>query len=216
MQKVFRIPIGLVGACTMLYLGLANALAAQVALVIDISDSVESAVQAFSEIEAGDMVDLGTHGRLEFLDYYSCKNVVIVGGRVSFTDRRFLLRGGKIIDESRGKCPKVVTLNKDARVGGVRLRSSSATLRLPARPWLAFTGRNRDFAVQVRILRKGSATLTLSLNGWQLQWPEDWDELSAGSYMLEILSKDGAKYRGLPFEVTSSGRRSKMTIIRIN
>ncbi len=214
MQQVFRIHAALAGACAVLVFGLANAFAEPVALVIDISGSVDSGIQAFSEIEAGATVDLDTDGRLEFIDYSRCKNVIIVGGIVSFSEQHFI-SDGKIIDETVGSCPKVVTLNKDARAAGVLVRTGSSTLRLSVRPWLIFTGSYGDVAVQVRIIREGSLTLTLPIKDRQIRWLYR-DDLLAGSYELEVLNKDGAKSRRLPFEVTTSGHKIRMTIIRMN
>jgi hypothetical protein len=120
------------------------------------------------------------------------------------------------MDETRGRCPKVVSLNKETRVGGVRLRSLPTVLRLAARPLITFTGPGGGLAVGVRIISKGSAPLTLPIVGRRLRWPEGRDGLAPGSHELEVLSRDGAVSRRIPFEVAGSGRKNKMTIIRMN
>ena len=193
-----------------------TAVAAPVALIIDITGATGDEFAPFMEIEAGGRIELSAHGRLEFLDYNSCKTVVIKGGKISFTERRFLLSGGKIMNQTRGRCPKVVTLNKDARVGGVLVRSSPATLRVSGRPQFVFIGPNSAAAVQVRITSEGAPTLALPLADRQLQWPAGDDALAAGNYELEVLSKDGATSKRVPFEVSTKSRAGKITIIRMN
>ena len=153
---------------------------------------------------------MSAHGRLEFLYYNSCKTVVIKGGKISFTERRFLLSGGKIMNQTRGRCPKVLTLNKDARVGGVLVRSSPATLRVSGRPQFVFTGPNSAAAVQVRITSEGAPTLALLLADRQLEWPAGDDALAAGNYELEVLSKDSATSKRVPFEVSTKSRAGKI------
>ncbi len=216
MPRLFRIPATLIGAWAILMLAATNSLAAPAALVIDIVGAKNSSIEAFTEIEAGGTVDLGADGRLEFLDYNSCKNVVIIGGVVSFTARRFSLRGGKIIDETRGRCPKVISLSKEGRTGGVRLRSPPGAMRLSARPLFAFTGSNSGSATQMRITPKDAPAITLPIVGRQLRWPEGRDGLANGSYELEVLSGDGTVSKRVPFEVAGSARKGKMTIIRMN
>ena len=54
--------------CAMLLLGLANALAAPVALLIEFSGPGEIEFEPFSEIDAGSKIALGMDGRMEFLD----------------------------------------------------------------------------------------------------------------------------------------------------
>jgi hypothetical protein len=89
-------------------------------------------------------------------------------------------------------------------------------LRLAARPLITFTGPGGGLAVGVRIISKGSPTLTLPIVGRQLRWPEGRDGLSPGSHELEVLSKDGTVSKRPPFEVAGTGRKNKMTIIRMN
>ncbi len=217
MQRILRIHIVLAGICAAYIVASGGAFAAPVALVLDVAGvSGANVIEAFSEIEAGGKIDLGVDGRLEFLDYNSCKNVTVTGGRIIFTARKFLLRGGKVVESSRGRCPKVVTLNKDARVGGVLLRASPATLRLKARPRFAFTGAKGDTVARVRILQDESEILALPLTQRLLDWPEDKAPLSIGGYRLEILTKSGLAAKRLPFEVTAVGGNSPLTIIRMD
>lgn len=215
MQQLFGIYAALI-AWGLSGTALATPIPTPVALIVDISGVPGTAVEPFTEMDAGGKIDLGTKGRLEFLDYNSCKNVIIVGGRVSFTERRYMLRGGRVEAETRANCPRVVTLNKDARVGGILLRSSQTALRLSARPQFAFTGRNAAIAAQVRIIRQGAAGETYAIKNRQLRWPANSDGLSEGHYEMEVLSTDGYGSKRLRFEVTAARKTSKMTIIRLD
>lgn len=189
-----------------------SASAAPVALIIDIVAAKDSAVEPFSEVEAGTQIDLGKEGRLEFLDYSSCKTIIVLGGVLSFTEQRFSLRGGKITKEARGRCPKVVALDKNARVGGVLLRSGGATLRLNDRPNFAFTGGNVD---RIRILADGTEVLSVQLQQPRFQWPSGAEGLAVGDYTIELQSKGGTTLKQLPFQVSKRGGKSPLTIIRL-
>ena len=190
-----------------------DAMAAPVALIIDISGAADNSVEPFTEVEAGTQIDLGKDGRLEFLDYNSCKNVIISGGRLAFTDKRYSLRGGKVMKEARGRCPKVMALDKNARVGGVRLRSSANSLRLNDKPSFAFTGHQ---VTRIRILSKGNEVLSVTLQEPQFQWPSRAEGLAHGSYVLEIQGKNGSPLKQVPFQVTKQGGKSPLTIVRLN
>lgn len=216
MQRFFRMNIVIAGVCAALLAAGGGAQAAPVALVLDIAGAGGSAIEAFSEIEPGSKIDLGSGGRLEFLDYNSCRNVTVTGGKITFTQRKYLLRGGKVAEGGRGRCPKVVTLSKDARVGGVLLRSNPPTLRLKARPRFAFTGPNSASVERVRVLREGTEVVAISLMQPLLNWPESAAPLPVGAYMLEVLSKGGVAAKRVPFEVTAKGGKSQLTIVRMN
>ncbi len=73
-----------------------------VALVLDRSDGVQ--VQAFSELMPGDVVDLGTSGHVDLLDYAACQEVRIKSGTISVTTGAYAISGGEEEVLRAGNC----------------------------------------------------------------------------------------------------------------
>jgi hypothetical protein len=78
------------------------ALAEPVALVLDKSDGVD--VSAFSELMPGDVIDLGSSGHIDLLDYAACQEVRIKAGTVSVSSSGFSLEGGQEKVLRAGNC----------------------------------------------------------------------------------------------------------------
>jgi hypothetical protein len=72
------------------------------ALVLDKSKAV--AFPAFSELSAGDVVELGNSGHIDLLDYSACREVRITAGRVVFTSTGYEVDGGEEKELRAGNC----------------------------------------------------------------------------------------------------------------
>jgi len=83
------------GFATALCLGAGSTLAQAepVALVLDRSEGVD--VGAFTELMPGDVIDLGTGGHIDLLNYGACQEVRIKAGLVSVTSNSWSLEGGE-------------------------------------------------------------------------------------------------------------------------
>ncbi len=193
-----------------------TAAAKPVALVVDIVGDSEPRIEAFTELVAGAKIDLGKSTRIEFLDYNSCKNVTAVGGILHFTERRYTLRKGKVIDAKRARCPKVTVLKTDARLGGVLLRGAKSGLKVKARPHFVIAGDSRDKFNRLRVLKGEAEILSTEIKGYRFEWPEGAADLAPGQdYALEFLAAGQEGAKTLPFEVTTGRGAAAVTVIRL-
>lgn len=94
--------LGVVLGCLFGIAGAAHA--DPVALVLDKSAAVS--FPAFSELSAGDTVDLGNSGYIDILDYNACREVRFTSGRVSFSADGYVLDGAEEKELRAGNCLK--------------------------------------------------------------------------------------------------------------
>ena len=73
-----------------------------VALVLDRSEGVD--VSAFSELMPGDVIDLGSGGHVDLLDYSACQEVRITAGTISVSSTGYELEGGQENVLRAGNC----------------------------------------------------------------------------------------------------------------
>ncbi|MDN3719115.1 hypothetical protein QW131_07595 [Roseibium salinum] len=64
-----------------------SALAGPIALVLDKSENID--VSAFAELMPGDVVDLGSSGHIDLLDYAACQEVRVKSGVLSVSSSGF-------------------------------------------------------------------------------------------------------------------------------
>ncbi len=192
-------------------------LAAPVALVLEFEGTSEPEIEPFIELESNSRYLLTEGTRLVFQHYGTCDTVTVVGGRISFTEQRFLVRRGKVVDVKRERCPVATTLGKDARLGGVLMRGKpGGGLKLGPRPRLVFTGAKRAEYERLRILKDGAIVLEAPLEGGRFDWPETAAPLAPGrGYVLEVVPADGSKAPSREFEVKGRGK-APLTVFRLN
>ncbi|GAB2187166.1 hypothetical protein [Roseibium sp. LAB1] len=78
------------------------ALADPIALVLDKSEGVD--VSAFTELMPGDVVDLGTTGHVDLLDYSACQEVRIQAGVVKVSSEGYTAEGSEQTVLRAGNC----------------------------------------------------------------------------------------------------------------
>jgi hypothetical protein len=193
--------------------------AEQVALITEVSGTITPALEAFTEVEAGSAIDLGSDGHIEFLHYPTCQKVVAEGGRLSVTVENFRVNKGQIIDISKAECPQRVQLASNeagAGIAGVVLRGAAdVTLKVSQRPRFLLLGAAAGQFKTLAVLQGGTSLLVLPLDGKPLIWPETKDPLPpAGDYVVELTSAD-AKIRRLPMQVTNQKSQNVPAIIQI-
>lgn len=189
-----------------------------VALALAITGTTDPVYEPFSEFAAGQRVHLGTEAEMEFLHYPSCETVTVKGGDLTFSEQRYTVRGGKITDVKRTKCPKTVALDGDPQIGGVVLRSipGPQVILLATRPAFVAVGVNRRGFRNVRIRQEGQIVFEGELVGRRFEWPSDRAPLDPdGNYTLELLSEEG---RVLAFAFRTEDRPGErpLTVVRLD
>jgi hypothetical protein len=194
----------------------AGATAEAVALAVEIEGATDPAIEPFSEIDSGSSLDLGKATRIEFMHYTSCQTVIVVGGRITFTEQQFLVKGGEIVDVKRAKCPEVASA-KGGNLGGVLLRSGGGAMKLLPEPRFAFVGAGRGAFDRLRVVKGEAVVLEARIDGHQFAWPETALPLAPGEgYALELLRRDGGEATRIDFEVKASRGKAPMTVVRLD
>ena len=190
-----------------------------VALALDIDGDSDPVIESFTELEAGNSIALGKQTRIEFLHYSTCQTIVVIGGRITFTEQQFLVQRGEIVDVQRSSCPKIATLKRDTTIGGVLLRSGDGDggVRLKSRPRFAFVGARRDDFERLRILKGETVVQEAAIVDHRYNWPEAEDALvPAKDYVLEVLSRTADDPVSMPFVVTTGRGQGPLTVVRLD
>lgn len=213
--------------CATVFLALALCLATvaqaapgeAVALALEVRGATEPALEPFSELAAGQSLRLLGEAEVEFLHYPSCETVVAKGGTLAFSERRYTVRGGRIADLRRSKCPTTVSLAGDAQIGGVVLRGSPGprVLSLPTRPGFVLVGAARSGYTKVRIRNGGQTVFEGAVAGNRFVWPAGRPPLDADrNYTLELLSDTGGETRAFAFRVEQRRGEPPLTVVRLD
>ena len=190
-----------------------------VALVIEVTGTVEPALEPYSEVADKDNVKLAGGARLTFLHYATCQEVAVSGGRITFTAEAFRVEGGDITHSSRVDCPRSVTIQPDAVAGAVLFRSFGArtVVTLDPRPVFVLVGAKATNFTRIRILRDKKTIFEGKIEGRRFAWPEGEPPLAPGwVYALDLLTAGGGKPRTVAVEVVDQRGRSPLTLIRVD
>ncbi len=204
-----------------LALGFAAALPAHaapppaVALILGVEGAVDPASEPFTEITAGVALTLSDDAMLEFSHYPTCREVLVRGGLVVFTEQTFLVRKGEVVRETQVGCPQSISLPWDGEVAGLTMRAVRATVVGPY-PSFVLVGDAPARLGRWRILREDVPLGEGRVASSKIDWPQERDPLTVGTdYSLELVGTEGDGSRRIPFVVSGGGRQA-MTIIRLD
>lgn len=172
-----------------------------VALVMSVSGKVSPSIAAYSEIPSQSAIDLGSDGRISFVHYPSCRQVTVLGGKLTFGAQDVEVDGGTVEKETPQKCPKKMSIKVAGTAAAVRTRDifSVPTPRLSERPsCVLLGGMARDFK-EARVTPEsgGKALATMKMSGPVFQWPAKAMSLADGRYKLQLIRAGG----GDPWEM---------------
>lgn len=190
-----------------------------VALVIEVTGTVEPALEPYSEVADKDNVKLTAGAKLTFLHYATCQEVTVSGGRITFTVGTFRVEGGGIANSTRVDCPRSVTIQPDAVAGAVLFRGVGARIvvTLDPRPLFVLVGAKATNFTRLRILRDKKTIFEGKIEGRRFAWPEGEPALAPGwVYALDLLTAGGGKPRTVAVEVVDQRGRSPLTLIRVD
>lgn len=196
-----------------------SAAAEPVALVLDIVGEVTPALEAFSEIQAGQSFDLGVGAHMDFLHYPTCQKVVVEGGKLSLSAENFRVSKGKVIDMSRAECPQRVQLASNeggAGIAGVVLRSAAdGVLKVSQRPSFLLMGASAGQFKRLQVMQGKTSLFDAALDSKPLTWPEALDPLQADGEYSVMLSGDGTLTRQIPLAVSKQNKQQAPAIIQL-
>ena len=189
------------------------------ALALDITGASVPEVEPFSELLKRDKINLGPETVLEFMHYASCQSVTVQGGRLSFSDQRYFLKGGRILSQKRAECPKSVAISGASQIGGIVLRNNpgGSTLRVPTKPSFVLIGKKGAAYKSIRITQNDKVLLEGALEGRVFHWPDSAAALKKGSsYEVVLTPLSGDAPRNFSLKAQSSRKKGAMTLIRID
>ncbi len=160
-HNLFRRPLRAAGLTIALSAGVVLSGAAHaepVALVLDKSAGVQ--VSSFTELSPGDVVELGSSGHVDLLNYAACQEVRIKSGTLTVSSSGFELDGGEEKVLRAGNCLQANsgTQNETADKGlTVTLRSLTLKDKKAASLMLRFDNELRDQFDSVFVSFEGGA-----------------------------------------------------------
>lgn len=181
-----------------------------VALIMSVSGKVSPDIAAYSEISAETAIDLGADGRVSFVHYPSCRQVTVLGGKLTFGTQEVQLIGGTIERETPQKCPKKMSVKvADAgQAAAVRFRSLKIpTDRLSLRPSCVLLGDTARDYNQAQVTRDNKVVASIKLSAPAFSWPAKTAALESNlNYTLVLTSaKPGVPSREIVFQAASDG-----------
>lgn len=188
------------------------------ALALDISGPSKPAVEPFTELETKTPIELDPETTIEFLHYATCKAVTIKGGRLNFTQQRFLHKGGTVLESKRAECPKTVALSGASQIGGVVFRSANGKkVTATTRPSIVLVGNQADTYREIRISQRGKTILEAKLHGRSFIYPDNAPTLEKGQqYEVTLTPSDGGKLRTFKLKARGKPKKYTLTLIRVD
>ncbi|MTI08044.1 hypothetical protein E1180_21315 [Roseibium denhamense] len=196
-----------------------SARAEPMALVLDKSESVS--FPAFSELAAGDVVELGNSGHIDLLDYSACREVRIKSGTVSFGASGYVVDGGEEEVLRDGNCLQADSGTDPATADKgltVTLRGITPANKMAASIMLRFDDELRDQYDTVFVSFEGGSPKRFDLdNSILTDMPVREDEAEAVDVELFLQGKApdyGVVMRKFKIDPTSVGRKTAVVIVK--
>ena len=154
-----------------------------------------------------------------FLHYATCQEVVVSGGRITFTIGAFQVEGGDVTKTSHVDCPRSVTIQPDAVAGAVLLRSlmkARPVVTLDPRPVFVLLGAKATKFTRIRMLQDKKTIFEGRIEGRRFAWPAGEAPLAPGwVYALDLLTAGGDEPFTIGVEVKDRRGQSPLTLIRV-
>ena len=200
-----KLSIGL-AACMMALLGVVSLPSAhaktQAALILD-STNLVPAPNSYSEIAPGTSYNLGKNGSLTFVHYGLCKEISVLGGKVTFDAKNFKIDGGKVTKESAQPCPQQLSLAASTAVaGGVVMRGATAIPELAPTSSMLVVGAGASQVVSAKMVDadKNSTELKYDAASHRLSSAAAMKE---GTYTLFLQASNGKAIAEWNFKVAA-------------
>ncbi len=189
-----------------------------VALALDVSGPTTPAVEPFSELESKSPIELGPDTTIEFLHYATCQAVTVQGGRLNFTNQRYLFKGGKIVEKKRAECPKQVALSGASQIGGVVLRGpEKKKVRGTTRPSFVIVGAQANSFVSIEFSENGTPLLQSKLDGRIFHFPGSAAALEKGkTYQVTLTPRGAGERQKFNLKAQFSPKKNALTLIRVD
>lgn len=193
-------------------------IAQPVALTVDLTGQIEPGVDLYGELESGRTYALADDAMLEFLHYPSCQTVIVQGGEVVFSAENFRVRGGRIVDVQRTRCPESIRLTAEGAVAALVVRGGDADpLRLGGNAAFIVVGAGAGRIERIRIRRGEDVLYAGPLAGRSFTWPQDRAPLAAGDdYLVELSGPDLPDGHSFQAEIDIRRGAGHIALVRVD
>ena len=164
--------------------------ATSAALITSISGAA-GAPTAYTEIQPGTTIKLGSTGEMKFVHYQKCSEVQVSGGNLTVNMGNYKLNGGKVMSETAQPCPQQVRMAQSTAVaGGLMMRGVSKTLEISDRPSLVIVGKNAAEVVKVGVYENEKLVTEMPVTNNQIVWSDSASGLKPGAnYRLSMMNQ---------------------------
>ncbi|MEL7464170.1 MAG: hypothetical protein AAFN79_08895 [Pseudomonadota bacterium] len=160
------------------------------ALVVDIVGDATPAIEPFSELDAGETVELGPDAELIVMHYATCEEIHIAAGGLTIgRDAVRVDPAAEVIARDKVACPATVAFQEDANAAGAVVLRSAGDAMIAPRPIFVARG-----ATQVEVRLGDRLIATAPVSGGRALWPADAPDLMVGeTYALRMTGPGGDK-----------------------
>jgi hypothetical protein len=203
------------GALIAALLPIAASAAEPVALVLDVSGSVQPEMALYDEVVDGTVIKLGDGAHLTLSHYGICEEVAVTGGTVSVGSQNLDLEGSQVESRTRVQCPDSIVMSAADLINmSVTLRSAKQMRVMAPTPDFVLAGQwGRQFD-RLDVHGKEGRMATMSVVDGRASWPPDAQPLAIGETYVVVLNGPGAQQHAARIEVT--GEPQGMTVLKGN
>ena len=166
-----------------------------VALVIEKSGRTSPELQTYSEIMAGDTLEVPSGSSLVFIDYRRCIRVTVSGTTVNFWSGGFSTSQGARRSEERVACPQNIGPDSGGENSSVLMRGMDVLPSVANRPdFVIISAPGRGFT-RVSVKDATRTLVDTELHGARFDWPPSAPPLAADdAYELVLLPERAADH----------------------
>ncbi|MCX8502347.1 MAG: hypothetical protein ORO03_11795 [Alphaproteobacteria bacterium] len=192
-----------------------SAMAATSAALITSINGASGAPAAFTEIQPGTTIKLGSTGEMKFVHYQKCNEVQVLGGNLTVNMGNYKLNGGKVVSETPQPCPHQVRMATSTTVaGGLLMRGVSKSIEISDRPSLVIVGSHAADVSKVGLYDKDRLIAEMPVTNNQVVWGASSPGLTPGAdYRLSIIDQ-GKQVKEMMVRVVDSNKVG-VVIVRV-
>ena len=193
-----------------------QAMAATSAALITSINGAAGAPAAFTEIQPGTTIKLGSTGQMKFVHYQNCREVAVAGGNLTVFTGNYKLNGGKVLSESSQPCPQQVRMSSSTtNAGGLLMRGVSKSVEISDRPSLVIVGSKAAEISKVGVYDKDNLVAELPVTNNQVVWSSTTDGLTPGANYRLSMKDQTKEVMEMPVRVVDSNKVG-VVIVRID
>lgn len=182
------------------------------ALIVDLSGSVDPAVDLFDEVVVGTELQLDANAELTLAHYGACNEIMVKGGAVIIGKNDIKIVGGREMSRIDVDCPEQVALvQTDTTNASVIMRNFNRIPEVPLAPQIVVNNAPGTMVDTLKILRDDTMIVELPVSRGTVAWPDGGLYLSDSTKYTLVLQGRGINHRAV---VVASREASGRVVLR--